>query len=383
MHAKTHTTNNKPFSCDHCCTTFSLSSSMTEPFSPSLHKQLLLTITPSLTSYPGYHSSPSPLPRVSPNLPLQLSSDSFYVGGVRGEGGYATVYSASWDGAPSTCEDAVLKVADSPSDWEWYVTTQVQYRVGEMNHPDLGYGFTWQTGFMFTPSCYSFSTGTILVSQQQRLGTLLDLVNLMRDVDRKLVEPLALCLVADLLGLVELLHSVDIVHADIKPDNLLIRFLPGNSSLDSSPCLQLIDFGKSLDLQLLPQNILFDEVVETDGLKCVEMREGRPWLHHIDLFGVAGTAYCLLFQDYMDVAKVGGRWVVKGAFKRWWQADLWKQFFDDLLNLKGAARECLPSLVDWRKRLLTVFRDNNMEESMDKLEEVLARKINIKRRRTM
>ena len=200
------------------------------------------------------------------------------------------------------------------------MTTQVQYRIGEARHPELGDGYVWQSGYMFTPAVYTYDNGTILVSQNQPLGTLLDLVNLLREVDRKQVEPLALYLTAELLGLVDLLHSVDIIHADIKPDNLLVRSIPSRHNLSSAPCLQLIDFGKSLDLRLLPPETVFDEVVETGGLKCVEMREGRPWLHHIDYFGLVGSAYCLLFGDYMTIGKTGtGRWAVKGTYRRWWQ----------------------------------------------------------------
>ena len=158
----------------------------------------------------------------------------------------------------------------------------------------LGPGSLWLPGYMHTPSCYVFSTGHILVSQQQHHGTLLDTVNLLKELDMKVsqdvVEPLAIYLTVQILGLVEFLHSVDIVHADIKPDNFLMRFIPDGSNLEASPCLQLIDFGKSLDLRLLPPNPVFDEVLmESDLLKCVEMREGRPWMHHIDYFGVAGT----------------------------------------------------------------------------------------------
>ncbi len=46
------------------------------------------------------------------------------------------------------------------------------------------------------------------------------------------------------------------------------------------------------------------EVVKTDGLKCPEMREGRAWRHHIDYYGIAATAYLLLFGTYMEVIKV-------------------------------------------------------------------------------
>jgi len=34
------------------------------------------------------------------------------------------------------------------------------------------------------------------------------------------------------------------------------------------------------------------------------MREGREWREHIDYYGIAATAYCLLFGTYMEVVKV-------------------------------------------------------------------------------
>ena len=43
--------------------------------------------------------------------------------------------------------------------------------------------------------------------------------------------------------------------------------------------------------------------VSTSGLRCVEMRERRPWRHHLDYFGVAATAYCLLFGQYLKVSR--------------------------------------------------------------------------------
>ena len=45
--------------------------------------------------------------------------------------------------------------------------------------------------------------------------------------------------------------------------------------------------------------------MKTDGLKCPEMREGRPWREHIDYYGIAATAYLLLFGTYMEIIKVG------------------------------------------------------------------------------
>ena len=127
------------------------------------------------------------------------------------------------------------------------------------------------------------------------------------------IEPIAVNLAAEILGIVDSLHSVDIIHADIKPDNFMMKNILGNSPL------QLIDFGKSIDLRVLPPCTAFTEPVETSGLVTIEMREGRPWRHHIDYFGVAATVYCLLFGRYMEVFQSRGRWAPRGSYQRWWK----------------------------------------------------------------
>ena len=68
----------------------------------------------------------------------------------------------------------------------------------------------------------------------------------------------------------------------------------------TSSTLQLIDFGRSIDLKLLPAGVTFTKVVKTDGIMCTEMKEGRPWRHHIDYYGLAAISYCLLFGSYLD-----------------------------------------------------------------------------------
>ena len=42
----------------------------------------------------------------------------------------------------------------------------------------------------------------------------------------------------------------------------------------------------------------------TDAFRCVEMREGTPWLYQADCYGVCGVVHCLLFGDYMEVDRV-------------------------------------------------------------------------------
>ena len=68
--------------------------------------------------------------------------------------------------------------------------------------------------------------------------------------------------------------------------------------------LQLIDFGRSIDMNLLPPGTSFTKVVDTDGITCSKMRDSKPWREHIDYFGIAAIAYCLLFQNYIETVKV-------------------------------------------------------------------------------
>jgi len=133
--------------------------------------------------------------------------------------------------------------------------------------------------------------------------------------------------------------------------------------------LQLIDFGKSIDLKLLPKDILFTKVVKTDGLMCPEMREGRGWREHLDYFGVAATAYLLLFTTYMDIVKVGDRWEAKGSFKRWWNIEIWEEFFAEFLNIRGSKKEDLPDLMAWRSKFQKLFFEKNMARSLEKLKQ--------------
>lgn len=153
----------------------------------------------------------------------------------------------------------MLKVQMPANDWEWHCLTQVQERCSTLSHPLTGSGLDWTGGFMAAPRCYTYRDGSVLVTQYQviqllwagrsllnvqkpspikilklelhrtapqRMGTLLDLVNLTKNADKAITEPLALHLTAELLGLIEILHSCRIVHADIKPDNFLVRHTP-------------------------------------------------------------------------------------------------------------------------------------------------------------
>ena len=103
------------------------------------------------------------------------------------------------------------------------------------------------------------------------------------------MEPIAIYMTAELLGLLELLHSLQIVHADIKPDNFLVRHTP---STQSSPSLQVIDFGKAIDLRLEEEASGDTQKEEEEkGEEVVKgEQKGRTGKYHLDYFGIAGKS---------------------------------------------------------------------------------------------
>ena len=212
------------------------------------------------------------------------------------------------------------------------------------------------------------------------------------------------------------MHKCEVVHADLKPDNFLVLHTPGTISL---PCLQLIDFGKSVDLGLTydnKENIAKSEPVKPESMELdpedkdeddltedekeqieIEKNEkevedlqtklftelGRAGQYHLDLYGIAGCAYCLLFGKYIEVGAVKNRWVVKGNFQRRWQTKLWLQFFDNFLNPKRDMKD-LPDLMKWREKLLDLFnQEEDLREGLKKAQETIETKLLEKMRRTL
>lgn len=127
------------------------------------------------------------------------------------------------------------------------------------------------------------NNASILVSPFSRFGNILDVCNVVKRVTgRNVDEFIAMVITSQILSIIDHLHSCMVIHADIKPDNfllmnpyvllvcysviyflivlfLIIRF--GSIDLDSPiPCVQLIDFGVSIDLKLFPKDTTFRKV---------------------------------------------------------------------------------------------------------------------------
>ncbi|XP_070705313.1 mitotic checkpoint serine/threonine-protein kinase BUB1 isoform X2 [Pempheris klunzingeri] len=321
---------------------------LSDPWDGELICNLLSALRPPLTSHPRCITWQCNVPNISPKKTISMGKASLRVDCVLGEGAFATVYQAT---DPMTSERMVLKVQKPANPWEFYINTQLDARL----QPDVRHLYS------NIRSAHLFHNGSVLLGELHNYGTLLNAVNIYKMLsDKVMPQPLVIYFTICVLNMVEQLHSIRVIHADIKPDNFLLgeRFLENKcfepENVDHG--LVLIDLGQSIDMEVFPGGTAFTTKCLTSGFQCTEMLSGKPWNYQTDYFGIAGTVYCMLFGTYMQVTNEGGVWKTNGVFRRNPHSDLWQEFFHTLLNVPDCGSP--PSLRSLRDRLASVLQQN-------------------------
>ncbi|KAL8810357.1 MAG: hypothetical protein Q9200_002637 [Gallowayella weberi] len=393
------------------------------PMDDSIKNTVLDQLLPLLSSYPGYHDhrprtcnkapeirkfvktlaktskSGSDKTTTSVSIPPTLQfphqgSKPYIIKRELGKGAFAPVYlaqtlpteddndeeqqllsksltSASSNPSSSHRIDlSAVKCEDPPTAWEFYIMSTIHFRLGPLSRA--------ASSVLLPYEMHLFADEGYLVEQYLNQGTLLDLVNTAK-ADSPLGvldEPIAMFFTIELLRTVEALHSIGILHGDLKADNCLVRLShtadDNNLNKDwdpsyhangdggwSSKGLSLIDFGRGIDMQQFDPDVKFVADWKTTKEDCAEMREMRPWTYQVDYWGCAGVVHSLLFGKYIEdvaveapavnIAKISSsgegedqtiairsqrekRWRIREPLKRYWQQELWGNLFELLLN---------------------------------------------------
>lgn len=313
-----------------------------------------------------------------------------------GEGGFGAVFAAvdvaahaamldrdedeSDDEVDETSTLVAIKVEAPGSLWEAAMLQRVHSRLATELIPSI----------IRPRGLHAYSDESYLLLDFSAQGTLLDVVNKATVWGISAIpngpsvpdEIVALFFTAELLRLVEGLHSQSMIHGDLKIDNCMVRLdaIPASDGGASSWSTQysrdgrggwkhkgvrLIDFGRAQDLTLYDagKEQRFTADWKTDERDCPAMRQGRAWSYDTDYFGLAGVCYCLLFGKFIATeTDERGRVRVDQAFKRYWQVQLWTRVFDTLLNpydgagaegegergpILGKLRELREALEEW------------------------------------
>ncbi|XP_067637527.1 uncharacterized protein BubR1 [Eurosta solidaginis] len=272
--------------------------------------------------------------RLHATAKFKINDIQFEVIKLVGEGAYGAVYCGL---NTMTGKKCALKQERPPNFWEYYICLEVHSR---LKSDDL------VCAFMSIDYALIGNNASILISPFSVHGSLITVCNKIKKYTSKNVdEYVVMLLTCELLGIIDHLHAVDIIHADIKADNFILMNKLEYPSTQYA--LQLIDFGVSIDMKLFKPGQTFNYVHNENAFKCVEMREGRSWTYQLDLYGLAGVIHVLLFGKFMDITqRPNGTWTHKTHIPRYINRTLWDTIFEALLNVRDC--ETMPNLQNLR-----------------------------------
>eukprot|EP00903_Cladosiphon_okamuranus_P007665 g7433.t1 len=282
-------------------------------------------------------------------LTRTLGSQKIDVLGVLGEGAFAVIFSCKVSDGQRKVAVKVERQDDAPSlPWECFITLQLSERLLR-RHREKTDNFT-QPVVVQPEALFLYRDGCAMAMPHGSCGTLHDLVALYAQNAQAMPQVVAMHYAVEMLRFCRVMHSVSILHMDIKPDNWLLTHRPGNEAKCAGDIararimehsLSLIDFGRAIDLSVIPQQGLgtaFKGLCCASSFACPAMIEGREWKHDADLFALGSCVYFMLHGVYLEVSceqdasSTFSRWRPVNRCKRYWEVDLWDNLFTVLLN---------------------------------------------------
>ncbi|CAH6720418.1 checkpoint serine/threonine-protein kinase Bub1p [[Candida] jaroonii] len=318
-----------------------------DPLDENLRESLLNSLTPSLESYPGYNNtktqfieairrfrsitdSRTKVIQKSSSAIVNFCGDEIYsLKCELGQGGFGYVYLIENE----LGNFKALKAETKSSNWEFYILNQIHQRLSTDEIT---------TKIIKPESLYMYQDESFLILKYLSQGTLLDIVNYYRNQGKGVDEELCIFFTVELLEIIEKLHTIGIIHGDLKADNCMIDFKTDDHRDNK---MILIDFGRSIDLFLFPEGTQFTNTWEADQQDCPQMNNNQSWSFEADYYGIAAIIHTLLFGKYIEIETLkSGKNKLKENFKRYWKSE-WIGLFDILINPYYNVNEKFP-LID-------------------------------------
>lgn len=278
-----------------------------------------------------------------------------------GEGGFGYVLKASKISVIVTnlrkinIDSAAIKVGRNIGYliWESIIHLRIQFR---LQKDDILYQI-YSHSFIPPLSLLIFRNASVMIMKYGDLGNLITAGNMLHNqaispFTKQDFEYCVLSIALQALRSMTALHSCDILHADVKTDNWVLRTNETGSDIQ----LCLIDFGKAIDLKELKEILGSSSVAITGSsaikhFECHEMLSNEPWTFQADYYGLCASIHNLLFFEELKVVSLTAIEAARSGFlmaledekysnvqvpskslKRYWDHEIWTAFYYILLN---------------------------------------------------
>ncbi|XP_068109536.1 mitotic checkpoint serine/threonine-protein kinase BUB1 beta isoform X2 [Hyperolius riggenbachi] len=288
-----------------------------------LRKNLLAPLSELLTSE-QLHQEAVHMPLLRKLERVQLGGTLYHLKSETILGESSSIYTGIPTGQEmENMKGIVIKVDSEPVPWDFYVTQQLRERLGE----------DFQSDFVAQNDCYLFQDGCINLYKNINHFTVKDIAE-----DPELVEKVVILIAYNLLSIVEKLHSVEIIHGDLRPDTLVLddRCFDILSCTEMNGCIKPIDFSHSMDLHLCP-------TVTSRAFPIADTEYGQLLLgsqtypYQVDLLGIANLVHLMIFRSNLQVHQEDSVWKISREIPSLWDGSLWNMFFSKILNTESSA----------------------------------------------
>jgi len=237
--------------------------------------------------------------------------------------------------------------------WDFYMSKEIQRRLQLINLrlPNM------HMNYLHHKYCFQYSNAICIETPFYNEGSLMDLINLYKKHGCMIDEILSMVYTHEILSILHTLHSMKIIHCNIKPDVFL---LADSEITDAGPlalrCLTIKHFFQSIDLTQLSEaeEVMFVGSNNADSYECREMNENKAWKYQADYFAAAATIHMLVFQSCMNtyIDPQTNMLRISNIPPSDMNVDFWSILFSTLIN-SGEHSNVLPPLIQQLEYYLT------------------------------